>query len=110
MADDPRFEKFFELFNKQEFFQAHEVLEDLWRETWGLDRDFYQGLIQIAAAFVHAQKGRWDSAEKLSQRALERLKNYPRTYQDVNLDAVFFEMRRCLEDRSGVPQIPRKKK
>lgn len=108
MEDDSRFKKFFELFNKQEFFKAHEVLEDLWRETWGADRDFYQGLIQIAATFVHAQKGRWESSEKLLQRSVERFKGYPRVYQGVDLDRIFSDTRKCLDEKKGFPQIVRK--
>jgi len=32
------------------------VLEDLWLETRGADREFYKGLIQVAGAFVHLRK------------------------------------------------------
>ena len=54
---DHRFEKFTVNFNAELFFEAHEVLEDLWRETKGPERDFYHGLIQVAAAYVHVQRG-----------------------------------------------------
>ena len=43
-----------ECFNSGEFYEAHDVLEDLWleeRET--LNANFYKGLIQLAGAFVH---------------------------------------------------------
>ncbi len=54
---DPRFKKFIRLFNDERFFEAHEALEDLWRETEeGSERDFYHALIQIAAAYVHVQR------------------------------------------------------
>jgi predicted metal-dependent hydrolase len=53
-----RLERGIELFNRQEFFEAHEVWEDAWRE----ERDdsariFLQGLIQVAAGFVKMQRG-----------------------------------------------------
>lgn len=56
---DPRYVRFFECFNQQLFFEAHEVLEALWLpQRQGLNGRFYKGLIQLAGAFVHLQKGR----------------------------------------------------
>ena len=52
---DERFYRGLEEFNGERFFEAHEVLEDLWHEYREADRIFIQGLIQIAAAFYHLQ-------------------------------------------------------
>ena len=41
------------LFNEEEFFECHEVLEELWQETLGREKKFYQGLIQAAVALFH---------------------------------------------------------
>jgi predicted metal-dependent hydrolase len=41
------------LFNAGHYFEAHEVLEDLWRITPGPEREFYQGLIQLAVILHH---------------------------------------------------------
>ena len=50
---------FFEQFNAGRFFEAHEVLERLWLPERGRPLDgFYKGLIQVAGAFVHLEKGR----------------------------------------------------
>jgi hypothetical protein len=46
---------FVRLFNQWRFWEAHEVLEKLWRITRGDVREVLQGLIQLAAAFVHWQ-------------------------------------------------------
>jgi hypothetical protein len=41
-----------------EFFEAHELLEPAWRGTADLaERDALQGLIKVAAAYVHADRG-----------------------------------------------------
>ncbi len=45
------------LFNDRYFFEAHEVLEGVWREEHGELRFFLQGLIQICAAYHHTQNG-----------------------------------------------------
>ena len=67
---DPHYAGFFECFNQQLFYEAHDVLEELWlprrREPDGL---FYKGLIQLAGAFVHLQKDRLSPAAALFRLA-----------------------------------------
>jgi len=67
---DARYLAWFDCFNRQLYFEAHEVLEDLWlpirREPAG---DFYKGLIQLAGAFVHLQKERLGPAAALLRLA-----------------------------------------
>lgn len=53
---DPRYLGFFHCFNRGDYYEAHDVLENLWLETDGPDREFYKGLIQVAGAFVHLRK------------------------------------------------------
>ena len=56
---DARFAGYFILFNEQKFYEAHDVLEDLWLpDRHGPNGHFYKGLIQLAGAFVHLQIGR----------------------------------------------------
>ena len=45
----PLFEQGIELFNRQEFFECHEVLEAVWTPARGPERLFLQGLIHFAA-------------------------------------------------------------
>src|SRR3989304_9926528 len=50
---------YFDCFNRQLFYEAHDVLEEIWlADRHGPDGDFYKGLIQLAGAFVHVQKNR----------------------------------------------------
>ncbi|MEK9139339.1 MAG: DUF309 domain-containing protein [Bacteroidota bacterium] len=51
------FERGVEEFNSQRFFEAHDTWEELWRETTGPQRLFYQGLIQTAVGFYHIREG-----------------------------------------------------
>lgn len=50
------FRGYFLLFNRQEYYQAHDLLEHIWLQTDGPEAAFYKGLIQLAGAFVHLQK------------------------------------------------------
>src|SRR5574338_115995 len=47
---------FFRCWNEQRYYEAHDVLEQLWLSTKSADADFFKGLIQAARAFVHLQK------------------------------------------------------
>lgn len=53
---DPRYEGYFHCFNQRLYYEAHDVLEDLWLERRDEHWAFFKGLIQFAGAFVHLQK------------------------------------------------------
>ena len=52
----PCYAGYFECFNAGDYYEAHDVLEHLWLDCRDGNRLFYQGLIQIAGAFVHLKK------------------------------------------------------
>jgi uncharacterized protein len=58
-----------ELFNEERFWESHEVLEQIWRESRGAKRDAVQSLILTAAAFVHFQKNEPDIFLSVLKRA-----------------------------------------
>jgi hypothetical protein len=52
----PNYRAFFRCWNERQYYQAHDVLEQLWLKTKSPDADYFKGLIQAAGAFVHLQK------------------------------------------------------
>jgi len=52
----PYYRAFFRCWDEQQYYEAHDVLEQLWLNTKSPDTDFFKGLIQAAGAFVHLQK------------------------------------------------------
>ncbi|MBE3144354.1 MAG: DUF309 domain-containing protein [Planctomycetes bacterium] len=52
------------LFNSGEYFQAHEVLEDVWREERRPIRELYRGILQVAVAYYHLNRGNLIGARK----------------------------------------------
>jgi len=83
---EARYLGYFQCFNRQLYFEAHEVLEDLWLEQRGTaNARFYQGLIQLAGAFVHLQKIRPGPAAALFQLAIDNLQKYPATHERLNV-------------------------
>ena len=83
---DAHYAGYFDCFNRQLFYEAHEVLEHLWlKDKYGSDGAFYKGLIQLAGAFVHLQKNRPRPAAGLFKLALANLEKYPDKYARLNL-------------------------
>jgi len=86
---DPHYLGYFECFNRQHFFEAHDVLEALWLpQRQGPNGDFYKGLIQLAGAFVHLQKNRLGPAAALLKLAQSNLQKYPATHDGLAVSAV----------------------
>src|SRR5881227_2039899 len=56
LAEHPFYVAFFRCWNEQRYYEAHDVLEQLWLKKDSSDADFFKGLIQAAGAFVHLQK------------------------------------------------------
>ena len=69
---DAHYLGYFACFNRQLFFEAHEVLEQIWLpQRHGPNGAFYKGLIQLAGAFVHLQKNRSGPAAALAGQFAE---------------------------------------
>src|SRR5947209_4391015 len=74
------------LFNLGEVYEAHEVWEDVWRESAGLEKKFLQGLIQAAVALHHHSTGNVVGAGSLMARGLRNLEECPAEYGGIQLD------------------------
>ena len=71
---DPRFQQGVELFNAGEWYSAHDLFEELWHETADPERRSLQGILQVAVAQLHLQRGNRRGATILFGEALGRLK------------------------------------
>ncbi|HVU07710.1 MAG TPA: DUF309 domain-containing protein [Verrucomicrobiae bacterium] len=86
---DPHYAGYFHCFNRQLFYEAHDVLENLWlKDRRGANGDFYKGLIQLAGAFVHLQKNRLRPSAALFKLAQTNLNKYPDVHERLNVAAV----------------------
>lgn len=72
------------LFNAHQFWHAHEAWEVPWLEASGDLRQFLQGLIQLAAAYHHVQRGTYRGGVRLFDAALRRLAAFPDGYRGVD--------------------------
>ena|ERR1051326_1569861 len=98
-------------FNRQEFFAAHEHLEDAWRATHGHTRLFLQGLTQVAVAMHHHSTGNIAGGTSVLARALRNLAGYPEHYGGIDLHQLREDLKvfhsRVLEGAAAgaVPRI-----
>lgn len=83
------------LWDEQRLFEAHECLEDVWHAAPDEDRDFWQGVIQVAVAGVHHQRANPTGAAALLDRARERLEAYPDLHRGVDVAALIDHARRA---------------
>ncbi len=81
---------YFECFNRQMFYEAHDVLEELWlaEGKTGANYGFYKGLIQFAGAFVHLQKDRLRPAAALFKLSRTYLEKYSSPHQRLDVGNV----------------------
>lgn len=70
---DPRWEQAVALFNQADWYACHDCLEELWHETQGPIRPVLQGLLQIAVAHLHLQRGNRHGAMVLLGEGIGRL-------------------------------------
>jgi predicted metal-dependent hydrolase len=88
-ALDAHYLGYFECFNRQLYYEAHDVLEELWLpDRRGPGGDFFKGLIQLAGAFVHLQKNRLRPAAALFKLAQTNLRKYPVVHEHLDVAAV----------------------
>lgn len=84
-------------FNARQFWDCHETLEDIWSDEQGDLRDFYHGLIQVAAGFLHVQRLNCAGATRLLHDGAERLQRYQPGCLGVNVAALLLDVQRWRE-------------
>ena len=95
---DRHYVGYFDCFNRQLFYEAHEVLEHIWlKDKHGPNGAFYKGLIQLAGAFVHLQRNHPGPAAALFRLAAANFEKYPRRHEQLDLAAVRGLIREWLD-------------
>jgi len=99
MADEleAEFLKGIEEFNRQEFFECHETLEALWNKQPEPERQFTQGIIQIAVGYYHLLRGNHTGAIKLFTRGLKRITPFCPLYLGIDTNSLSFAVQHHLE-------------
>lgn len=91
------FERGIELFNRWEFFQCHEALEEIWTPERGPHRLFLQALIHFAVGFYHCQRHNQRGAERQLRKGLRKMAAYRPEFEGVETEKLCEEVSRRLE-------------
>jgi len=106
---DAHYLGYFECFNQQLFYEAHDVLEELWLSQRQQPNDlFYKGLIQLAGAFVHLQKERLQPAGSLFRLARTNISRYPAQHEKLDVTSVLGLIEDWLSRLEDGPENPLK--
>jgi uncharacterized protein len=92
-------------FNAHEFFEAHEVWEDIWARTTGRHQLFYKGLIHAAVALHHFGNRNLRGARKVWGSCSQYLTAYTPHHLGLNVAKFLVEMQDCfasIEDADAV--------
>ena len=95
---DSRYLQGIEYFNDCDFFEAHEIWEELWSDSQGPSRKFYQGLIQVAVCLHHFGNGNTTGAKKLYNSSRGYLENYQPHFMGLNVDKLLAELQACCAE------------
>jgi predicted metal-dependent hydrolase len=100
---DPRLTEFIRLFNDRAFFEAHEILEELWLECEGEQKEFYRGLIQcaVALAHYHYQRNNRIGAAQVGTRALATLKRFGTEREGILIGQLVLDCENFLSSRKA---------
>lgn len=95
---DSRYLEGIKYFNECDFYESHEVWEDLWADEEGGAKRFYQGLIQVAVALHHFGNGNIRGARKLNVGCRKYLDEYRPKQLGLDLDTFLSQLDACFAE------------
>ena len=101
-----RYKKGVWLFNHRYFFECHEILEELWMETIGTEKTFYQMIIHAAVAFVHWENGNRKGVLSLQHTFKLKAAGIPaEVYLGLNIARLSTDMAALVEPLRSDPAL-----
>jgi predicted metal-dependent hydrolase len=81
----PEFYKGVDYFNREFYYECHDVWEELWGEAKGQQKIFYQALIMVAVSLYHFGNENLVGALSCYQKALSEFRKLPSQLSGLNL-------------------------
>ena len=94
------------LFNEHEFFDAHEVWEDIWHMAFGTKFEFYQGMIQCAVALEHYRRSNPRGVVSLFESYNRHFKGVPKIFMGLNVEEFLGQMKQTLSPVLTLDPLP----
>jgi predicted metal-dependent hydrolase len=102
------FDRGLDLIRSGSYFEAHEELEEEWHLASGEERDFLQGLVHVAVAWHHAERGNRPGCDRQLAKATRRLGTYRPSHRGVDVDVLLGDVEQARElVESGSLALPR---
>lgn len=109
-ANQPEYLHGIRLFNQGKFFDAHEVLEDIWRAAPHGEKKIWQGLVQVAVALHHHSTGNRVGMRSVMVRAMKNLAEHPPNFHGIQVPRLLESLTQWLEafdNHAPLPSLPR---
>jgi predicted metal-dependent hydrolase len=74
-----------ELFNRGEYFEAHELLEEAWNEDQTSAKELYRAILQVAVAYLQIERGNYNGAVKMFLRVRQWIDPLPERCRGVDV-------------------------
>ena len=75
-----------ELFNKADFFSAHDFFEECWMESDGEERLFFQGMVQVSVGCYHLISGNFRGSLSQLKKGTKKLRSYLPSHRNIDLE------------------------
>ncbi len=98
---EEQYVEYVELFNERNFYDCHEVLEELWLDYEGPARKYYQGLIHLASAYLLLMRGNMRGCRARFASTLGYFSEYPTTYMGLDLEPLRVNVALWLDRLDG---------
>lgn len=85
-------------YNRGWYFESHETLEDLWMVTPWPERQFFQAIIQLAAAFVHYARREYPGIIKLLDLSLDKLRDFTPQQSGIDVAHLIDDVARARDE------------
>jgi predicted metal-dependent hydrolase len=97
-----------ELFNRHDYFDAHEAWEDAWHMAYGIKHDFYQGLIQCAVALEHYRRSNPRGVVSLYKSYQPKFERVPPVFMGLDVKKFLTAMHEALRPVVEADPLPEK--
>ena len=94
---DNSFQNGIELINQGSYYAAHDVLEEVWKNTHGWTKPFYQGMVQVAISLHHFSTGNLVGAQSVLRKCRANLAEFPDSFSGVDLRDLMHQLQHWQE-------------
>ncbi|HRI45665.1 MAG: DUF309 domain-containing protein [Ignavibacteriaceae bacterium] len=94
MTNSPNlFLKAIDFFNDDDFFSAHDLFEEIWVESIGDEKLFFQGLVQVSVAYFHLVSKNYVGAKSMLIKSISKLEKFLPEFNGIDTDALVSKMK-----------------